>query len=89
MNVDEMKILRWISENVQKDMIQNEEICLKIMISPLMEDEGASLEIVWPYSNKSKEYMSIILELIQLEGERKGKIIIIITLVLVKNGHVN
>ena len=54
-----------------------------------MEDEGASLEIVWSYSNKSKEYMSIILELIQLEGERKGKIIIIITLVLVKNGHVN
>ena len=84
-----MKILRWICENVQKDMIQNEEIHLKIMISPLMEDEGASLEIVWSYSNKSKEYMSIILELIQLEGERKGKIIIIITLVLVKNGHVN
>ena len=65
-------------------MIQNEEIHLKIMISPLMEDEGASLEIVWSYSNKSKEYMSIILKLIQLEGERKGKIIIIITLVLVK-----
>ena len=70
-------------------MIQNEEIHLKIMIYPLMEDEGASLEIVWSYSNKSKEYMSIILKLIQLEGERKGKIIIIITLVLVKNGHVN
>ena len=70
-------------------MIQNEEIHLKIMIYPLMEYEGASLEIVWSYSNKSKEYMSIILELIQLEGERKGKIIIIITLVLVKNGHVN
>ena len=89
MNVDEMKILRWISDNVQKNMIQNEEICLKIMIPPLMEDKGAWLEIVWSCSNESKEYMSIILELIQLEGERKGKMIIIITLVLVKKGHVN
>ena len=32
-----MRILRWISENTWKDMIQNEEISLKIGVTPIDE----------------------------------------------------
>jgi hypothetical protein len=32
-----MRILRWMSENTWKDMIQNKEICLKIGATPIDE----------------------------------------------------
>ena len=34
MGVVEMRMLKWISGNTRKD-IQNEEICLKIVVEPL------------------------------------------------------
>ena len=37
MSITEMKMLWWISGNTQKDRIWNEEICLKIRVSPIDE----------------------------------------------------
>jgi len=47
MRVAEMRMLWWISENTQKDGIQNEEICLKIGVAPIDEKMRESLEMVW------------------------------------------
>ena len=37
MSIVGMIMLRWISENTRKDMIQNQEICLKIGVAPINE----------------------------------------------------
>ena len=35
MSVAGMRMLRWITENIRKDRLQNEEICLKIGMTPI------------------------------------------------------
>ena len=37
MSVARMRMLRWITENIGKDKLQNEEICLKIGLTPINE----------------------------------------------------
>lgn len=44
----EMRMLRKISGNTKKDMIQNKEICLKIgVIDEIMRETGKLLKMVW------------------------------------------
>lgn len=44
----EMRMLRKISGNTEKDMIQNKEICLKIgVIDEIMRETGKLLKMVW------------------------------------------
>ena len=50
MSVIEMKILRWISENIHKDGIQNEEIHLKLGVALI--DERQMFEMVWSCSKE-------------------------------------
>ena len=38
MSVVGMRMLRWITENIRKDKLQNEEICLKIGMTPINEN---------------------------------------------------
>ena len=43
-----MRMLRKISGNTKKDMIQNKEICLKIgVIDEIMRETGKLLKMVW------------------------------------------
>ena len=37
MSVAGKRMLRWITENIRKDRFQNEEICLKIGMTPINE----------------------------------------------------
>ena len=55
MSVAEIRMLRWISGNTQKDRIQNEEIRLKIAVVPIDEKMGESLEMVWSCLEESDE----------------------------------
>ena len=40
MSVAGKRMLRWITENIRKDRFQNEEICLKIGMTPINEKKG-------------------------------------------------
>ena len=53
MNVIEMRIPRWISENTQKYIIWNEEIRLKIGVAPINEKMRESLKMVRSYAEES------------------------------------
>ena len=46
MNVSKMRIVKWISWNISKDKIQNEEIHLKIKVTLLMKRWK---EVNWDY----------------------------------------
>ena len=40
MSVVEMRMLWWITEKIRKDRLKNEEICLKIGMTPINEKKG-------------------------------------------------
>ena len=53
-SVAEMRMLRWISEKVQKNRIRNEKISLKIEVAPINEKiEREWLNMVWSCSKES------------------------------------
>ena len=49
-----MRMLRWISEKIQKNRIRNEKISLKIEVAPINEKiEREWLNMVWSCSKES------------------------------------
>lgn len=72
MGVAEMRVLRWISGNIRKDKIWNEEICLKIVVATIDEKIRVSHLRCWGHVQRiTTNALAKKSELIQVEGTKK------------------
>ena len=87
MSISEMRMLRWIDGNTQKDRVQNNEICLKIGVAPIDEKIRKSYLKWFGYVQRRATYAPIKKnEFIQVEEMKKDRRRQKITLVdIIKN----